>query len=624
MANRKAPRTSQKEADPESEAWNTLPWRKLEQHVYRIQKRIFRASQCGNVRAVQKLQKLLMKSEAARMLAVRRVTQDNQGKKTAGVDGIKSVPPKQRLVMAHKIHPKYWKYRKVRPVRRVYIPKPGKTEKRPLGIPTMYDRARQALAKSALEPEWEARFEPNSYGFRPGRSCHDAIEAIFKSIKQKAKYVLDADIKGCFDNIKHSALLQKLGTYPAMKQAVEAWLRAGALTDGAYTPTEAGTPQGGVISPLLANIALHGMEEAVQQAYTRKEGIPQFVRYADDFVVLHPSEEGVMKARVILEGWLKDMGLELKPSKTRVSHTLNPHQGNVGFDFLGFTIRQFPVGRTHTGKSPHGKPLGFKTIIKPSKEAIKRHTEEMQEKLRSLRAAPQGALIKELNPIIRGWSDYYRTQASKAAFRECDHNLFWQLFRWAKYRHKDKTSQWIKGKYWKTEGTLRWMFRDQEGNTLRMHRWTPIQRFVKVRGTASPYDGNLLYWTKRLKSHPMLRRKLGKLLQRQAGKCRWCGLTFKDGDLMEIDHIDGNHNNDVISNQMALHRHCHDERHAKYGATMGKLKEFTKGPRKQPQGSDQSKRVVQEEPWDEEELKELVKQDIARLRKLQAEGIPVK
>src|SRR3989440_8298908 len=197
MKDRKAPPESK---GPTSETWNNVPWKKLEQHCFRIQKRIYRASQRGNQRAVHKLQKLLMKSEAARMLAVRRVTQENQGKKTAGVDGIKSVKPKERLLMAQQIHPKHWKHSRAKPVRRVWIPKPGKDEKRPLGIPTMYERARQCLAKSALEPEWEARFEPNSYGFRPGRSCHDAIAAIFIDIHQKAKYVFDADIRGCFDN----------------------------------------------------------------------------------------------------------------------------------------------------------------------------------------------------------------------------------------------------------------------------------------------------------------------------------------------------------------------------------------------------------------------------------------
>src|SRR6266849_224725 len=228
MAKRKAPGKDPQQVNPESEAWRKLPWRTFEQQVYRIQKRIYRASQRGKTRTVQKLQKLLMKSEAARLLAVRRVTQDNQGKKTAGVDGVKSVSPPHRLHLAQQIHPKHWKHHKAKPVRRVWIPKPGKRdERRPLGIPTMLDRSKQALAKMGLEPEWESMFEPNSYGFRPGRSCHDAIGAIFNAIRYKPKFVFDADIAGCFDHIRHDALLEKLHTYPAMRQAIKVWLKAG-------------------------------------------------------------------------------------------------------------------------------------------------------------------------------------------------------------------------------------------------------------------------------------------------------------------------------------------------------------------------------------------------------------
>ena len=210
MEDRKAPREGET-PDPESEAWKAVPWRKLEQHVFRIQKRIYRAGQNSERRKVQKLQKLLMKSEAARLLAVRRVTQENQGKKTAGVDGVKSVPPPERFAMAQKIHPKHWKGKKAKPVRRVWIPKPGKEEKRPLGIPVLYERAQQALVKSALEPEWESYFEANSYGFRPGRDAHDAVEAIFNAIRYKPKYVLDADIKGCVRRDSHHGIPDRIG-----------------------------------------------------------------------------------------------------------------------------------------------------------------------------------------------------------------------------------------------------------------------------------------------------------------------------------------------------------------------------------------------------------------------------
>ncbi|GHO79123.1 group II intron reverse transcriptase/maturase [Ktedonobacter sp. SOSP1-85] len=567
MAKRKAPQVKPP-LDPESEAWNKIPWRKLEQHCFRIQKRIFRASQRGNTRAVHKLQKLLMKSQAARLLAVRRVTQDNQGKKTAGIDGVKSVKPAGRLAMANHIHPKNWQATSP-PVRRVWIPKPGKAEKRPLGIPVMEERARQHLAKLALEPEWEAHFEPNSYGFRPGRSCHDAIEAIFSAIKQKDKYVLDADLKGAFDNINHQALLKKLNTYPAMKRAIQAWLEAGAIDTGVFEATKSGTPQGGTISPLLMNVALHGMETTVMEAFRAKEEKPQFIRYADDLVVFHAMEEGVKRAQTVLETWLADMGLELKPSKTKITHTLKPYQGTVGFEFLGFAIRQFPTGKTHTGKNTWGKPLGFKTIISPSKGAIKTHMQEIGKKIRKLRSASQQDLILTLNPIIRGWANYHRTVVAAKTFSFCDHLVYQQLRRWAYRRHPTKSRQWIIRKYWNMEPGASWVFRDQQEHVLTKHNARPIQRHTKVRGTASPYDGDFLYWSTRLKRHPMLSGTMGKLLQKQQGKCRWCGLLFKDEDQIEIDHITpkSEGGGEELSNKFALHRHCHDQRHARRAAT---------------------------------------------------------
>lgn len=230
-----------------------------------------------------------MKSEAARLLAVRRVTQDNQGKKTARVDGVKSVQPTQRIVMAQQIHPNQWKRHKTRPVRRIWIPKPGKDERRPLGIPVLLERAQQALVKSTLEPEWEARFEGNSYGFHLGRSAHDAIVAIWNALRYKAKFVLDADISGCFDAINQEDLLKKLKTFQQMRQIIKAWLKAGVIDNDVFTPTEAGTPQEGVISPLLANIALHGMEMAITEGRKYREIKPILVRYADEFVISYRS-----------------------------------------------------------------------------------------------------------------------------------------------------------------------------------------------------------------------------------------------------------------------------------------------------------------------------------------------
>jgi len=559
-----------------SEEWAEIPWRKLEKHQYRLQKRIFKASERGDLKTVHKLQKLLMKSRSARLLAVRRVTQDNQGKKTAGIDGVKSVQPTGRLAMVEAIHPKLIAERNPLPLRRVWIPKPGKNEQRPLGIPVMYDRACQALAKAALEPQWEALFEANSYGFRPGRSAHDAIGAIFNNLRWKNKYVLDADIKGCFDNINHQALLEKLHTYPAMRRLVKGWLKAGVMEALELSPTEAGTPQGGVVSPLLANIALYGMEEALLKAYigenkapSAQRGAPQLIRYADDFVVLHEKAEEVSKAQQIIATWLQGIGLELKPSKTRLSHTLEKYQGNVGFDFLGFTIRQFPVGKTHTGKDTKGKPLGFKTIITPSKEGVQRHLQELRRILQKGQSLPQEEIIDQLNPVIHGWALYYRTVVSAKQFATCDHLLLSMLWQKMTKKHPKKGAGWVKRKYWRTIEGNTWTFATPEGpkqQVLRWHAAIPIQRHIKVKGNTSPFDGNLLYWAKRLKDHPLTKTTLGKLLQKQQGKCRWCELLFKDGDQIEIDHITpkSEGGGEELSNKFALHRHCHDQRHAKH------------------------------------------------------------
>ncbi len=316
------------------EEWKDINWRKAERLSFKLQKRIFQASERGDVKAVRKLQKTLIRSWYARLLAVRRVTQDNQGKNTAGVDGIKKLSPNKRLKLAKNLRITGI----VHPTRRVLIPKPNSDEKRPLGIPTIHDRALQTLVKLALEPEWEARFEPNSYGFRPGRSCHDAIEAIFNSIRYKAKYVLDADIAKCFDRINHDTLLKKLNTFPKIRRVIKKWLKAGYLDNqGTLFPTTEGTPQGGTISPLLANIALHGMEERIMEyADTLKGGKRdnrkslKLIRYADDFVILHEDMAIVQECQKVIEDWLKDMGLELKPSKTKITHTLN----EKGFDFV--------------------------------------------------------------------------------------------------------------------------------------------------------------------------------------------------------------------------------------------------------------------------------------------------
>lgn len=549
--------------------WSDINWKVVERQVFKLQKRIYKASQRGDVKLVHRLQRLLTHSYYGKLWTTKRVTQDNQGKKTAGVDGIKELKPRQRLQLANSLK----LGNKVKPTRRVWIPKPGRDELRPLGIPTIYERALQGLVKLALEPEWEALFEPNSYGFRPGRNAQDAIEAIFNSIKFKPKFVLDADIAQCFDKINHSVLLDKLKTYPTLRNQIRAWLKCGVLEQGEFSTTNEGTPQGGVISPLLANIALHGMEERIK-AYARtlkgekakNEQALSLIRYADDFVILHENREIVLKCQEIISEWLNKLGLTLKDSKTKISHTLKEDNGNIGFDFLGFTVRQFPVGKDHSGKF-HGLPLMFKTIIKPSKEKVKVHTEKCNQVIRKHKNSPQAALIKELNPIIRGWCNYNAFVCSKETFSSLDAINYLQLKRWAERRHSLKNNHWVANKYWHSIDNRNWVFssktKSQEGERLvklRTHSQTPIVKRIKVQNKRSPFDGDMVYWASRMGRHPFMDTRKATLLKKQKGKCNHCELHFQDGDLLEVDHIipKSQGGKDTYQNLQLLHRHCHD------------------------------------------------------------------
>jgi RNA-directed DNA polymerase len=330
----------------------------------------------------------------------------------------------------------------------------------------MSERAKQALMKLALEPEWEAKFEPNSYGFRPGRSAHDAIAAIFNGINQKPKYVLDADIEKCFDQINHDKLLEKLNTSPTFRRQIKAWLKSGVMEGDKLFPTDEGTPQGGVISPLLANIALHGMENALEGKFKRTVGKTKqrrnisFVRYADDFVIMDENLGVILEAKSVIEEWLKERGLTLKESKTRITHTFEKHEGNVGFDFLGFNIRQYPVSDKQSG-SVGGTEIkrGHKTLIKPSKEAIQRHLDKIDDLIKRNRNSSQEQVINALNPIIRGWTAYYSTVASAETFSKIDSIIFSKLRGWAKSRSgrgQNKTE--IVSKYWGVNRGLGWIF----------------------------------------------------------------------------------------------------------------------------------------------------------------------
>jgi RNA-directed DNA polymerase len=455
----------------------------------------------------------------------------------------------------------------------------------------MYDRALQAVVKAALEPEWEAHFEPSSYGFRPGRSCHDAIKQIKNCIQCKAKYVLDADIAKCFDRINHEELLRKLNAKGKIRQQIKAWLKSGVIDQGAFTATSEGTPQGGVISPLLANIALHGLEQRIIQfaeildlrypsgtRMNKKDKIYSLslIRYADDFVVLHEDKAVVQRCREIISDWLAGIGLELKPEKTRLTHTLYPElseDGNAGFDFLGHHIRQYPAGKYQSDRNAQGRILGFDTLITPSQKASKVHQEEIGKVIRKHRSSPQAALLKDLNPVIRGWTSYYANSDAQSVgeLSKQDNLVYLKLRRWAKRRCGNINSGHIK--YWTSIGGNNWVFATRNGgNSLRLLKHSEFgsssTSYVKVKGDKSPYDGDTVYWSSRLGKNPEMPSRKAKLLKQQKGKCPWCGLHFQEWDVLEVDHkiprvLGGK---DEWKNLQLLHRHCHDEKTASDGS----------------------------------------------------------
>ncbi len=572
-------------------SWNTINWAKVQRKVFKLQKQIFQAIESGNKVKAHKLQKLLSKSYYAKLLAVRKVTQDNSGKRTAGVDGEKIYTPQQRLKLARNLNIKGYK---AKPLRRIWIPKPGKDEKRPLGIATIRDRAMQCLIKLTLEPYWEAKFEPNSYGFRPGRSAHDAIESIFNYTSKKEKYVLDADIAKCFDKINHQYLLNKMEC-PHLRPIIKQWLKAGVLDNGTFEETENGTPQGGVISPLLANIALHGLETFVKEWLwnEKKYRIPAsrkgktvkvkkagfiskgktidtigIIRYADDFLVIHENLEVITEAKSAINKWLAKIGLHIKPSKTRICHTLKDvnvdgKTQEAGFNFLGFNIKQYPVGKHHSSRDTWGRLLDFKLIISPSKEKIKAHKERLKETILGHRKAPQEALISKLNPIIRGWANYYSPMCSAKTYEQIDEYIWNILKKWVYSRHKRKYKKAFRS-YFRYGSKGKWTFKTPQGIEMFYHTNVQIKRHTKVKGNASPYDGNWTYWRKRTGAYPGIPTGKAKLLKRQKGKCNLCEQHFIPEDLIEIDHIipKSKGGKDTYKNLQALHQHCHDVKHS--------------------------------------------------------------
>lgn len=551
--------------------WNEIRWKSVDTFVTDLQRRIYKATKEG--RNSEGLQTLMINSWYCKLKAVRRVTVENRGKKTPGVDGVKSLPPSQRYQLCQSLRIDG----KAEVIRRVYIPK-NLTEKRPLGIPTIEDRAKQAMVFMALEPQWEAFFEPNSYGFRPGRSCHDAIEAIFTSIAKKNKYVLDGDIRKWFDSINHEALLAKLQSPREIKLQIESWLKAGIMEGDEIFPTTEGTPQGGIISPLLANIALHGMEGVLKDFVSTipvgklgrmaKMQRLSVIRYADDFVVIHPEKEVILTCQKILEEWLRPLGLELNLEKTRLISPLELG-GKFEFDFLGFTIRQRHIGKYRIKNSKIKLP--FVTHISPSHKSIKKHKKSLSECFKS--QTVQG-LLPLLNSKIRGWAEYFKIGVSKKIFGDIDAWLYQRFMLWAQRKHPQRGKIWLVENYFRQTNPGRWIFgiklqaKGKVSNLCQVfHRDTPIKRHIKVSGSRSPYDGNWAYWSSRMSKYGMvsLPPKVSFLLKRQKGRCPACNLYFFPSDRPQIDHIipRSKGGGEDYKNLQLLHIHCHVEKSRK-------------------------------------------------------------
>ncbi|RSO03339.1 group II intron reverse transcriptase/maturase [Streptomyces sp. WAC 06783] len=505
----------------DAEFWHSIDWGQEEAAVKHLRQRIYRAARDGDLKQVRNLQKLMLRSRANVLTSVRRVTQVSTGKKTPGIDGFTALNPTQRgrtarLALASPHVP-------AKPVKRVYIPK-SNSRLRPIGIPVVLDRVNQARVKNALEPQWEARFEARSYGFRPGRSCHDAIEAIFTVAAQKGAkrlWVLDADLSSAFDRISHEKLLGTVGLFPGRRQ-IRGWLRAGVMERGTFAHTVEGTPQGGVISPLMLNIALHGMGEGsgANGPRHRDPPSPALVRYADDLVALCATEADAWDQKAKLAAWLEQRGLTFNEEKTRVVHL------DDGFDFLGFNVRRF-----------RGK-----LIIKPSRDAVRRARKRIKETIRAHEGSSAEQLVLSLPPFIRGWSTYYRHVVSKGTFKTLDSYTYWRLKRWAVKEHRNKSTRWIRERYWgqfRKGRNDRWVFGNEDRHLPKMS-WTPIVRHALVKGGASRDDPELeSYWRKRARKRlPNVESKwILTLAARQKGLCPRCGQDLIEGAGFDPDDV---------------------------------------------------------------------------------------
>jgi len=537
------------------EGWESLDWDQAEKVVRRYQARIAKAVQEGKWGKVKALQHLLTHSGSAKRLAVKRVT-ENQGKNTPGVDGTTWTTSAQKMAAVGAL--RRWGYRPL-PLRRVYIPKHSGTL-RPLGIPTLHDRAMQALCALALEPIAETTGDPNSYGFRPARSAADAIERCFRLLcgKRGAPWVLEGDIAACFDTIDHDWLLAHI---PLERAILRAWLKAGFLERHTWYPTEAGTPQGGIISPLLANLALDGLEAAVSQPCSHPQcgtlhPPVHLVRYADDFVVTGASRE-VLADHVLplAERFFAARGLRLSLPKTLITPIA------AGFDFLGQTIRKF----------------GDTLIIRPSQRSVTALLGAVRDYLKTHAQATTETVIGFLAPRLQGWANYHRHVCSTRTFSSVDSAVFRSLWSWARRRHPGKSAHWVAGRYFRSQGTRRWVFsadvRVSDGSRhtvqLPLLADVPIRRHVKVRALANPFDPAWDGYFEerlghRLASTPQDRRALLTRLNEQHGHCPVCQKPITKRSGWRLHHLRGfsRGGRDRATNRVLVHPDCHPTVHA--------------------------------------------------------------
>lgn len=583
--------------------WSNVDWQISKKRITRYQSRIFKASKENNLRKVKALQKFVINSLDAKLLAVKRVTTENRGSKTAGIDKNTYISDKEKSLLVSQLRIDG----KSNPIRRIFIPKTGKSEMRPLGIPTLKDRAKQYLVLLALEPEWEARFEPNSYGFRPGRSCHDAVRAIFDHLKLGRnkpnfnKYVLDADITGCFDNISHSYLLEKLNTLPEIRTQVQSWLEAGItkeyLSADKYNlvpVNRLGTPQGGIISPFLANVALHGLETYLKEWISNKPMNFEYlktgkknylskrskmtslgvIRYADDFVIIHKDLAILEESKLELENWLnKTSKLRLNPDKTKTKIICS----DKGFTFLGFRFINIVRNQKKRIK------------IYPEQSAVKNLTTKVGVITRKNRAISSYDLIKMLRPIIIGWGNYYSICECSSIFHKVDSNIFGMLRAWVFRRDRRNNREEIKEKYFPSNKTYvfrnvehkdNWIFSGQtklkNNKTKNIHlprlQWIKSTNYVKVIGSSSVYDGNNAYWASRSLKYGNWSPSQRKLLKGQRGKCNWCNSNIILNEFVEIDHIIpiSQGGKDNYKNLQLLHKQCHIEKTSNDRKSMSK------------------------------------------------------